>query len=932
MIRNKSVSLVWHALLLLSALGAPAWAQSSQPSDSLEQNFAHPPGSARPWVYWFWSNGNVNKEGITADLEAMKRVGIGGVLIMDVVERFAPPEGMATFMGPKWQELFQFALQEAHRLGLEVNMTNGPGWCGSSGPWITPRLSMQTLVSSDTSVAGPTQFNEVLPKPQRVAGKKDRYDSKVMAEDFYREVAVLAFPEPVNGMVSRDQVFDLTMKMSKDGHLTWDVPAGNWIIQRIGHTSTGSSTRPPVLGGNGLECDKLSKEAMDVHFTSMMKKLIDAAGPLAGPTLVATHIDSWEVGKQNWTQSFRDDFQERRGYDPTPLLPDITSKLNIGGRAMADRFRWDFYQTIAELMAENYTGHIAELAHEHGMRFTLEGYNLPFGDEQTYTAAADEPMTEFWTLGKSGMKETQFKAHQMASVAHLYGRPIVGAESFTSTDNEKWRQTPATIKAEGDFEMCQGVNRFVFHRYAFQPWPDRLPGATMGPWGLHYERTNTWWDWSLPWHQYVARCSYMLRQGLFAADILYVRPEVPNQTYFTPTPAPPDGFQYDQASAQSIIERASVLHNRIVLPDGMSYRILVLPTKQTTMTPAFLRKLKELVTEGAIISGPPPRTSPSLADYPQCDQTVAEMAREMWGDCDGKNVTEHDYGKGRVLWGQSLLDALASLQVTPDFVNNQNLNWIHRHLPDAEIYFISNEALSQVTAKCTFRVAGLRPELWNPQTGAFSAVSATDSTATAQTLDITLDPSGSMFVVFRAPDVVSPNLTQPIGQTQLLTEITGPWDIHFPPNRGAPDKSSFPSLISWSDSGDEGIKYFSGTATYTKTFAADPLWVKPDQRVVLDLGDVQVMADVTLNGKDLGILWKPPYRVDVSNAVQAGDNSMQISVVNLWPNRMIGDAALPTEKRITWSTWEPFKNDDPLLKSGLLGPVTLQAELNPPKN
>ena len=526
-------------------------------ADSLEKNFSHPPAAARPWVYWFWNNANVTSNGITADLEAMQRVGIGGVLIMDVLERFAPPRGTAEFMNPEWQRLFQFSVQEAVRLGLEINMANGPGWCGSSGPWITPELSMQMLVSTNLVVTGPTNFSAVLPLPNFGAGKQhhDGFDSTVKYDDNYGDIAVLAFPETADGVVSPDAVIDLTKKIDAAGRLEWTAPAGRWIVHRLGHTTTGSSTRPPVAGGNGLECDKLSAAGMDTHFAGMMAKLIQTAGPLAGKSLVATHIDSWEVGSQNWTPSLLREFQQRRGYDPLPFLPCVTEavreKINgqastrylrtIGNSVQAARFRWDFAQTIAELLAENYSGRLAELAHQHGLRYSLEGYELPFGDQFTYTARADEPMTEFWTGYKFNAGYRDARAGQASSVAHVYGRAIVGAEAFTSRENEMWKATPADIKALGDFEFCAGVNRFVFHRYAHQPYLDRFPGATMGPWGLHYERTQTWWEMSGAWHEDLARCQYLLRQGKFVADLLYLRTENPNQKQFEPNPPPPAG-------------------------------------------------------------------------------------------------------------------------------------------------------------------------------------------------------------------------------------------------------------------------------------------------------------------------------------------------------------------------------------------------------
>jgi hypothetical protein len=1185
---------------LLVALALSLWTAPLM-ADDLSAQFAKPPADARPWVYWFWNNGNVTKAGITADLEAMQRAGVGGVIIMDVVERFAPPPGTADFMNPEWQELFRFAVAEAHRLGLEINMTNGPGWCGSSGPWITPEFSMQMLVATNLTLAGPAHFTGVLPAPDTGSHRsRDSFNSSVKFDDFYRDIAVLAFPEPTNGVVAPDAVVNLTAKLDDHGALDWEVPAGRWIIERIGHTTTGSSTRPPVKGGNGLECDKLSRAAMDLHFTNMMGKLIAGVGALAGPTLSATHIDSWEVGTQNWTPAFREEFQKRRGYDPLPFLPNVTGLViagtnaagTIGAPAIARRFHWDFEQTVAELLAENYVGRLAELAHEHGLRLTLEGYDLPFGDEATYTQRADEPMSEFWATGGT---QNQAKARQMASVAHIMGHTIVGAESFTSDDTEQWRFHPATIKALGDYEFSQGINRFVIHRYAHQPYLDRFPGSTMGPWGLHYERTQTWWEMSHAWHEYLARCQYLLRQGLFVADLCCLRPELPDQTYFTPAPEVPVGYKYDECSAEALITRMNVQAGRLVLPDGMSYRMLLLPAEPGLMTPALVKKIKALVEAGATVVGARPTASPSLSGYPECDQEVARMAAEIWGDCDGKTVTSHALGKGQVIWGQSLATVLAQLQTPPDFTASVKLNWIHRQLGETHIFFLANETTAAVEAQCHFRVTGLRPELWNPQTGEMSPLATYQETATGITLPLRLEATGSTFVVFRSPakpsdsivaftregqpvvpvsrlpvikiqkatygvpgdatrtrdvqakaqalinrgeasfqvarmaegddpafgtvktlvveytaddqpftiggqdpDTINLNpaivlttgadgarglhgeyftntdlsgaptvvrtdaavnfawnsgspaagipaenwsarwtgtltalasgeytfclyaddgcrlfiddqrviehwsldggkeahtgkielvagrrypvrveyfqgggddsihlswlvpaaprpaevrcnaagrleivasesghyqLTSAGGQTRSAEiknvpapqEITGAWTVSFPPKWGAPDQITLDHLASLSDSTNPGVRYFSGTATYTKTFD----WTPPTQagkqktETWLDLGEVQVMAQVKLNGHDLGVLWHPPLRVDTTGALRPGQNTLEIRVANLWLNRMIGDAALPAAERFTWSSYEPFTKDMTPPKSGLLGPVTL---------
>jgi alpha-L-rhamnosidase len=929
-------------LFILLLAVSLVYALSAEPAGSLPQSFQKPPPSARPWVYWFWNNGNVTSNGITADLEAMQRVGIGGVLIMDVLERFAPPRGTAEFMNPEWQNLFQFSVQEAARLGLEINMANGPGWCGSSGPWITPELSMQKIVSTSTVISGPTNFSAALPQPNTDAVKKgtDMLDSSVKYKNCYADIAVLAFPQTADGMVPRSAVVDLTAKLGADGKLNWAVPAGDWIIQRIGHTTTGSSTRPPVAGGNGLECDKLSAAAMDAHFAGMMAKLIKTAGPLAGKSLVTTHIDSWEVGSQNWTPRMRAEFQKRRGYDLLPWLPCVTEavreKINgqtstrylrtIGNAAQAARFRWDFAQTIAELLAENYSGRLAELAHQHGLRYSLEGYELPFGDQFAYTARADEPMTEFWTGYKFNAGYRDTRAGQASSVAHVYGRAIVGAEAFTSGDKEMWKATPADIKALGDFEFCSGVNRFVVHRYAHQPYLDRFPGATMGPWGLHYERTQTWWEMSGAWHEYLARCQFLLRQGKFVADLLYLRPEMPNQTYFTPNPPPPADYRYDEISAEALMQRVLVKNGKLVLPDGMNYRVLVLPPVKT-MTPGLLEKIRQLAKAGATIvaTGPRPQSSPSLQDFPRCDVRVAKLGREIWGD--EKNTGTHALGKGQVFAGAAIETVLAGLSAPADFAASTNLNWIHRRADGAEIYFVANPSKTMVETCCTFRVNGLQPELWDPETGTcrdLPEFSGAPNECT--TVPLRFEPVQSFFIVFRKPaGTVSGanNFSDP----QTVSEIAGPWNLQFPPKWGAPESVTLTNLISWSDSADDGIKYFSGTATYRAEFGFPAAKLQnKNSKLFLNLGDVQVMARVKVNGRDCGIAWKAPFRIEITDALRPGANTLEIQVANLWPNCLIGDAALPEKERFTWSSWEPFKKDTPLLKSGLLGPVRIEVE------
>jgi hypothetical protein len=654
---KRTVATVLLTLSILTGVFQGA-ALAAGPSD-LAKGFVSPPQSAKPWVYWFWLDGNITREGITADLEAMRRVGIGGVLIMEVDQ--GAPKGPARFASAQWRELFKFMLSEANRLGLEVNMNNDAGWCGSGGPWITPALAMQKVVWTNTQVEGPRRFEQVLPEPQKVA-------------DYYQDIAVLAFPTPAEYRIEniqakaafirqevppqklpepipaektipRSSIRNLTAQMAKDGRLVWDVPPGKWSVVRFGHTPTGKDNHPAPVDGRGLECDKLSRKAADVMFEGLMGKLIADSKPLAGKTLVATHIDSWEVGSQNWTPDFREEFRRLRGYDPLPFLPVMTGRA-VDSLEVSERFLWDLRQTISELVVENYAGRFRELAHKHGLRLSIEAYD-GCCDDMTYAGQADEPMGEFWswTFGSGAHWCTE-----MASAAHIYGRPILGAEAFTATDKEKWLGHPGNIKALGDWAFCEGINRFVFHRYALQPWRDVKPGMSMGPWGLHYERTQTWWDQSKAWHEYLSRCQFLLQQGQFVADICYLVPETsPGAFHAPPTPGSPPhrpGYNFDGCTPEVLLSRMKVKDGRLVLPSGMSYRVLVLPEVET-MTPKLLRRVTELVKAGATVVGPAPLRSPSLSKYPQCDAEVQKLTRELWGSRAGEGTR---FGKGRVIW------------------------------------------------------------------------------------------------------------------------------------------------------------------------------------------------------------------------------------------------------------------------------------------
>ena len=607
-----------------------------------------------------------------------------------------------------------------------------------------------------------------------------------------------------------------------------------------------------------------------------------------------------------------------------------------------------------------------DLAHQHNVQLTAEatGIGLPtVADQLQCKGQCDIPMGEFW-INRS-FDDNIDDPRETASAAHIYGQNIAATESFTATPNvAAWTNDPQSLKALGDFEFCQGINRFIFHRYAHQPWNDRIPGMTMGPWGINFERTNTWWNQGAAWISYLARSQFLLQQGRYAADILYFYGEgVPvTVSHRALTPPPPAGYSYDVCNAE-ILNRLSVDHGDLVLPSGMHYKLLILPNT-TRMTLPLLQKIDTLVTAGATIYGPRPTASPTLANYPNEDDAIKSLAQKLWADIDAKSITEHPTGQGKIVLGEDLTKALP---VPPDFQSTPNLLFIHRITPDADIYFLSNQQNTEVTAQCTFRIGNKAPELFHPDTGTTESPAFYQSASTTTTLPIHLEPIGSIFVIFRHPaatttlasiqhdnkpltpdDADLPTTTN--NQTTLLayhpgtytltttdnksTTLTAPalpapltlsipWRITFPPNLGAPASAEFDHLLSWTDSKDPGIKYFSGTATYTTDFPLPDNFLQPNTRIRLNLGTVKNIAEVSVNSSPATILWKSPFQLDITKYLHPGTNHLEIKITNLWPNRLIGDQNLPENKRITGLSVDLYKPDSPLLPSGLLGPVTL---------
>jgi len=778
--------------------------------------FQNPPDSAKPGVWWHWMGCNVTKEGITRDLESFKKAGIGGATIFgmaDVCTPWAahiensPTEGLIAFTDP-WWEMVRHAAEEGRRLGIDVGLHNCPGYTSTGGPWITPELSMQQVHLSQSPLKGGVAFDGVLPKPvvnprgeilHPMVNKKTGALEKpeIPARSMYwRDIAVLAVP--AEGVVAKDRVIDLTGKMDATGRLQWTPPDGQWLVYRIGHTTMGALTQPNQWEVMGLECDKMSGEAVAFHLRHVIGELKKHLGPLVGTGLQHILLDSYEAGKPGWTPLMPEEFAQRRGYDLKTFLPVFAGRV-VGSEEETRKFRADFDRTIADLYRDKLFVTMSRILAEENLRFVCEPYGGPFETTEV-TPHVHRVMTEFWTNGEFGGGG----ADKLANAGEGRRHNIIEAEAFTGQPaKSRWSETPAGLKPIGDGAFASGVNRLVLHTCPLQPWGENIkPGISMGVWGTHFGRTQTWWEPGRAWLAYLARCQALLQ------------------------------------------------------------------------------------------------------------------------------------------WGQT---------VAPDFsVEGLPAQGIHRTDGASHVFFLAHQG-NGGSATCKFSVDGMQPELWDAVTGTMRDLTDFRFEKGKTVVPLKFAPAQSWFVVFRkkADGPLEPKSN--FLELQPVAEITGPWDVSFDPKWGGPAVVKFEMLQDWTKRPEPGIRYYSGTATYRKTFdGANGSW--------LDLGMVNHIARVRLNGRDLGVVWTAPWGVEIpAGLLKPTGNQLEIEVTNVWANRLIGDEQeppdcewlpghhfadqggylkrfpdwfvknepRPSNGRYCFVTWNYFTKDSTLLPSGLMGPVKI---------
>ncbi|SEO06980.1 Glycosyl hydrolases family 2, sugar binding domain [Mucilaginibacter gossypiicola] len=1272
------------------------------PDKDMEDLFIKPPANARPWVFYMWMNGNITKNGITLDLEAMKRMGIGGFINFNAAVGI--PRGPVDYAHEDWTEAVVHTAAECSRLGIDMFMHNSPGYSGCGGPWISPEMSMQQLVWTETiATAGsqPLQLKLQRPYaklhyyrdamviaypslPQEKYVMKDRLknvwlngteididvvtdgdpETKIRLEasqtlvfefteiyecsaiSVYRKPEVphdlfdgprdhppllllessqdgvsyttighiaccelramdtpsalsfdsvsakfyrLTSPTPTwisevqlhsgprlggwpgktnhthgstggntpaitpDMIINPDQVVDISTYMDAQGDLKWQAPIGRWTILRIGHTTTGEENAAHPDAGKGLETDKFNKQALDTHFAKFLDPLLGKLKPHIGKGFKGFTVDSWEAGKQNWTINFPEEFKKLMGYEIVPWMPALTGRI-VGSVDDTEGFLWDIRKAHANLLAENFYGYYQQCCHKRGIQFNAEPYGDGVFDSLQAGQYLDTPMAEFWTRYIYGSDVT---SKQAASIAHVYGKTVAAAEAYTAMPaNSKWVDYPYSLKAEGDYFFTLGINRLVFHTFVHQPYHSAKPGMTMGPFGCHFDRNNTWTDQAYGWIKYIQRCQYILQQGLFVADACYFKGDSPESGVPDTYQFMPEGYVADVIGADAL-NRFKIKDGRIVLPDGMMYRVCIL-AKLERLLPDTLNKLKKLVEEGMVLLV---SKKPSKAYGRTADKVIQGSIKQLFGNINGAEFKVNKLGKGCVIWTENLLTVFSDLSITADFKYSAEnpdaaIHYVHKKTAGGDYYFISNHRRRYEKVTCTFRVTGMQPELWDPETGEFFDLPLFSFTRDQTSIAIELAPAGSAFIIFKkkvvkqgytsiikdgkpyldtqASPALSPEnssvvndfsisvwvrpdsfaqegksmifhpvsgeqlfgrghaaiglgagqngvriyekqkgkakvvlfddepvqgwthlmlvykngapnlyingklskanpssgltvhafLRAPVEQDHLssyfegnhtalqlfpmvLTEqqvyriyqqglpeperpiainlkrlngdrmealvfnngtyrikgksdvkefsvrnaksitLTGPWKLEFPGQAHLADGIELEKLISLRLHPDFDIRHFSGTVIYKKTIMLTSNDLQDSHRILIDLGRVEVVAELWVNGKLIKILWKEPFETDITDTLKKGSNQLQINVTTLWVNRLIGDEYFPEEntysadnyieklpgwfindqpkpgRRKTFATWKNFDKTSPLVEAGLLGPVKL---------
>jgi hypothetical protein len=933
-------------LVFLCFLALYANAQG-QTSDSLLTNFQNPPVSARPKALWPWVNGNFSFSAITNEMEEAKEKGMGGFDIWDVGTSVNPqnivPDG-PPFLGDESLDGIAHAIREANRLGLELGLITSSSW-NAGGSWVAPQHGAMGLFRSDTVLTGPLNFKGRLPFPSIPSSYADHKTLVERTSDglpvYYKEIALVLHPLRNDSTVNEKEITILKNLQNNNEEITVSIPKGKFRLVRYVCAPTGQPLMIPSGKSNGLMLDHFSAEAQEANMQYIIQRLKTKFPSLKGQSLKYLYEDSYEVNTAVWTPLLPEFFRQRKGYDIDQHLI-ILDGFRINSADYTNRFQFDFNKVLSDLIIENHYAKGKELSEKEGLGFYAEAggpgkpiHNVPFEDLRAL-GSLTVPRGEFWN--KHPQLEMLQIVKGIASAAHIYNQPSVEAESFTSV--WLWQEGPDELKPLADRAMCEGLNRFVYHTFPHTPPESGKPGWLYN-FGTLINTTNGWWPKSHGFHEYIARCSYLLQQGNFRGDVaFYYGDTAPN---FVPPKHTPNslgkGYDYDVVNSDVILNRMEVRDGKIFLPHGQYYEVLVLPA-ESRINPLVLQKIEKMVSEGAVVIGTKPSATYSLSDQKNNDGIVRELGAKMWGNMHGK---ERVYGKGKIVWKKSPRQVLMERSILPDVefistITHDSCDFIHRATADTDIYFVRNKSKKLFSGNVIFRMNGKQPEWWNPVNGNISPLTNYEETNNRTSVPIQLQGEESAFFIFRRSHNNNSTQTATISKfintsnqaidpkTETTVTLSSPWRVRFEHASGEPTELVMERVVSLHTIPQ--VQYFTGVAAYTTDFNISSDQLK--DVILLKLNKVEEIGDVYVNGARLGTHWHHAQRFDITSVVREGKNNLTIEVVNSINNGLIGDARKPEQFRIYKSNIQKLPNawmkpfaEAPLLPAGLIGPVEI---------
>ena len=965
-------------IIVLVAIGQISAQQSNITYDTFKKGFSDPPAQAHPKSYWWWLNGNTDTARLMQELTAMKNAGITGVDIFDIGAR-APNNpnkmipGGAAFMGPQALATLVKVINKATEYRMEVGLSLSSSW-NAGGSWVTPEYAGKSLYYSTVTVSGPGRqklrvpFPVISPLDEKGKARVIVYNDKGKPV-YSKEVAVLAYPyDSIKRYRDTSKIINVSafFDVERD-ELHWNVPDGNWQIQRFVCSSSGEQLKYYSDNSAGPIIDHFDSSATRFHFMYFIDHLKPLLGDFTKTALKSFYLASFEATGSVWTPSLPIEFKKINGYDVYKLLPAIFNNKMFDA-AVTEKFKHDFNKTISELMIHNHYGKGKEIANSYGLQLISESggpgpplHNVPVESIKAL-GALDIPRGEYWNKHHVYDKDSidlLMLVKEVSAAAHMYHRKIAEEESFTSFQH--WTDGPFDLKPLADRAFCEGMNRVVMHGFSHNPGVYGFPGIVYHA-GTHFNDKNTWWTKINPFIAYLSRISFVMQESDFVADVLYYYgDEVPN--FVTPKNtrfSVGQGYDYDIINTDVLLRELTVRNGKLTLPSGGSFHVLALGNMESANT-AVVNKLKELASQGANITGTMPTRAMGLLNQPVADDDIRKEAGQLWV-------------KGRMLKGKIVADVppakvLHTLSVMPDFQYEDDetnvLDYIHQKHADMDFYLVRNTTDKYISRYCSFRQSKKIPEIWDPVSGEITPVNVYTQHLSQMKMPVTLAPFQSFIIVFsnkpatfHYDDLISTSSHPPkilytgkgvqflesgefdlildkrshhLRISNVLQEVDGPWTISFIKNRGAPDSVVFPKLISLTESDIPGVKYFSGLITYNNVFQFSDKLQRVDEHTYLDLGDLSKVGEVWLNGQPLGIAWAKPFRFDVTKVLKPGLNTLRVEVANVWANRMVGDAVTGTKftsTNLPGSTTGVSWKDTPLVRSGLFGTVTIQRVQN----